>query len=575
MSFHRIHKSTAKNTQTSQTTSQFASRPFSIEKTQRPPTQEEIENQAFEQNKFEASGLQLKETFGTITPVEQERLGALQAKMDSFWVQRMQKAKAQPNLLEILVQNPQATAPVAPIQPQQAIGQSNNELIQTKKAKKTKKVKTAKEANKQENQESQGTVKLRTALDSKVTVAKGEGDRYNIMLNLDAADERLVVASYKILGCGLSWKYLPVYVEDVVTDSVALVRIQFNPNLASVKVLVGDEMHGNQRVRVEAIPTPADELQVASAPKAREAGSGYVAEGQEKVTEHSGGSELDKVLGSVASAEGGFASTEGSDKGIFTWGQGQWTVGANLLQPVMQFIKDQRPDLFDHYWGATGLDVRGSVFYYQGKPYVGKKKLRELFRSSKEQNLLWVNVFAQAGQDPQIQRLQREYQRGEVRDQLEKQIGSKSPDTWLDTRGKAFYYSMWVNLPGVAHTYFKQACQKAGKATAPTDAIKQAISTELEDLFNNSGVTARSDDDRHYIAFWGEAGRNKAIAEADKHIADPSLDKTWTTQQWQKHKTNMEKRESRYKKTKADINKALSRQDVEPDVPDALGSYFQ
>lgn len=241
----------------------------------------------------------------------------------------------------------------------------------------------------------------------------------------------------------------------------------------------------------------------------------------------------------------------------------------------MQFIKDRRPDLFDHYWGEAGLDVRGSVFYYQGKPYTGKGKLRKLFRSSKEQNLHWVNVFAQAGQDPQIQRLQREYQRGEVRDQLEKKISGKSPDTWLDTRGKAFYYSMWVNLPGVARSYFKQACQKAGKATVPTDAIKQAISTELEDLFRDSSVTARSGDHHHYIAFWGEAGRNKAIAEADKHIADSSLDKTWTKEKWQKHKTNMEKRESRYKKTKADIDKALSLQDVEPDVPAALSSYFQ
>ena len=50
-----------------------------------------------------------KEKHGTITPVEQERLAVLQARMDSFWTQRMERAKAQPNLLEILIRNSQTT----------------------------------------------------------------------------------------------------------------------------------------------------------------------------------------------------------------------------------------------------------------------------------------------------------------------------------------------------------------------------------------------------------------------------------------------------------------------------------
>lgn len=109
MSFQRVHRSKSQSPQSSSSTSQFAPRPFPVQEPKRLPTQEDIENEAFQQNKFEAFGLQLKEKSGTITPVEQERLGVLQAKMDSFWSQRMERAKAQPNLLEILIRNSQTT----------------------------------------------------------------------------------------------------------------------------------------------------------------------------------------------------------------------------------------------------------------------------------------------------------------------------------------------------------------------------------------------------------------------------------------------------------------------------------
>lgn len=109
MSFEHVHRSKSQSPQSSSSTSQFAPRPFSGQEPKRLPTQEDIENEAFQQNKFEAFGLQLKEKHGTITPVEQERLGVLQAKMDGFWAQRMERAKAQPNLLEILIRNSQAT----------------------------------------------------------------------------------------------------------------------------------------------------------------------------------------------------------------------------------------------------------------------------------------------------------------------------------------------------------------------------------------------------------------------------------------------------------------------------------
>lgn len=119
MSSQSVHQSQPQAPQASSSTSRFAPRPFSVQGSRRPPTQEASENEVFQQKKFEAFGLQLKEKHGTITPVEQEELGVLQAKMDSFWAHRIQRAKAQPDLLGTLVRNPQATQPTqsqAPVQ---------------------------------------------------------------------------------------------------------------------------------------------------------------------------------------------------------------------------------------------------------------------------------------------------------------------------------------------------------------------------------------------------------------------------------------------------------------------------
>lgn len=418
-------------------------------------------------------------------------------------------------------------------------------------------------------------LKLRTALDSMVTVTKDESNGYEVYLSLDKAGGNVLIARYQILTSSARLEELPIYIEDVVTDKLALVRVQFDPKLVKVQVLAADTVHDKQRVRVQAIETSTEQLQVTSAPKAKNVGPGYVIEGKEKTTMHSSGSEADLVMSGIASAEGGFASTEGSDKGIFTWGQGQWPVGANKLQPVMQFIKNKRPDLYDRYWGGVGLDVKESILYYEDQPYVGKAKLRKLFRDSKKENLRWVNLFAQAGEDPQIQRLQREYLRIEVPKQLNENVGDKSPSVWLNIRGKAFYYSMWKNAPAIAQKWFEDACKKADGATEPTDVIKDAISAELESGFKNSTVYARSGDNHHYMAFWAEPGRMKAVAEADKHIADPSLDTKWTTEQWKKHKARMEKRESRYQKTAQDISKALAGENLEPDVPKDLKVEFE
>jgi hypothetical protein len=119
MLHQRTQKSSASHPQTQQQSSQFAPRPFAIQaqpETQKPATQEEIENEAFNQNKFEANGLQLKEKSGTIAPEEQERLGVLQAKMNDLMVQRQERTSRNGfNLIGIPIHSPDATGN-APIQ---------------------------------------------------------------------------------------------------------------------------------------------------------------------------------------------------------------------------------------------------------------------------------------------------------------------------------------------------------------------------------------------------------------------------------------------------------------------------
>ena len=156
-------------------------------------------------------------------------------------------------------------------------------------------------------------------------------------------------------------------------------------------------------------------------------------------------------MGSIASAEGGFASVEGNDAGVLTWGQGQWTVTAGELQKVLAFIKDRRRDLFDKYWGSADLDVDGKDFVHDGKKWApAKRTMMQLFRPNVETITAWANRFGQAGMDPQIQRLQREYLRGEVHETLGKNIGGRTPESVLDTRGQAYFYSMDKNLPAGA-----------------------------------------------------------------------------------------------------------------------------
>jgi hypothetical protein len=93
MVYPRIHKSSSRNLPIQEKSSSLAPHQSPVPVQQgahKPLTQEEIENEAFDQNKFEAFGLQLKEKSGKLTPVDQERLGVLQAKKNAFWSQKLE-----------------------------------------------------------------------------------------------------------------------------------------------------------------------------------------------------------------------------------------------------------------------------------------------------------------------------------------------------------------------------------------------------------------------------------------------------------------------------------------------------
>jgi hypothetical protein len=62
-----------------------------------------MENETFNQHKFEATKLEIQAKHGSITPEGQERLNQLQAKMDAFWEQRLARTQNSPNLLQRLI----------------------------------------------------------------------------------------------------------------------------------------------------------------------------------------------------------------------------------------------------------------------------------------------------------------------------------------------------------------------------------------------------------------------------------------------------------------------------------------
>jgi Domain of unknown function (DUF4157) len=123
----RTHKSNSSNASRQEKGSPFFRHTAIVQAKQNsstPPTQEEIENNTFAQKKFEAVGLQIKQTKGTITLIEQERLGVLQAKMDDLLIQRQERAsRFGHHLANISLHSPDRPVS-APVQPKLPFGLS-------------------------------------------------------------------------------------------------------------------------------------------------------------------------------------------------------------------------------------------------------------------------------------------------------------------------------------------------------------------------------------------------------------------------------------------------------------------
>lgn len=119
-----MQKSSSWSPPTQQESSPLVSRPFTAqtqENSQQSPTHEDSENAAFDQTKFEATRLQCKQQSGTITPVEQAQLGVLQANMDNFWTQKLERTSRMGHSFATMQPHPPGQTLSAPIQPQLAL----------------------------------------------------------------------------------------------------------------------------------------------------------------------------------------------------------------------------------------------------------------------------------------------------------------------------------------------------------------------------------------------------------------------------------------------------------------------
>lgn len=127
-----IHRNALSKSDSAPVSSHFQTRPNAFQAkqpSQRPLTQTEIENQEFQQHKFEATKLEIQAKYGTITPLGQERLTVLQAKMSGLLQKRVENASSfGHSLTKIALKRPGTTPP--PIQTKLTIGQPGDKYEQ-------------------------------------------------------------------------------------------------------------------------------------------------------------------------------------------------------------------------------------------------------------------------------------------------------------------------------------------------------------------------------------------------------------------------------------------------------------
>ncbi|AFZ25796.1 hypothetical protein Cylst_3672 [Cylindrospermum stagnale PCC 7417] len=119
MAYERIHKSSSWKPDTPAKTepSRFAPRSFKVKPQQESGTSSSHQNNEMDarvQDKNTASGLEMKEKLGSITPEEKEHLGVLRAKIDDFAAKKREEISSYRNPLDnpsFFTPRPQAATP--------------------------------------------------------------------------------------------------------------------------------------------------------------------------------------------------------------------------------------------------------------------------------------------------------------------------------------------------------------------------------------------------------------------------------------------------------------------------------
>ena len=111
--------------------------------------------------------------------------------------------------------------------------------------------------------------KLRTALDSKLVVTPAGGG-YSAALQF--GEESVAVATYEPKG-DTPLNRLPVYLEDIVSGSEAVVNVRYDPVAADVNALFEAREVDGVRITVRLQPQSVEAMTVTSAPAAHQVGS--------------------------------------------------------------------------------------------------------------------------------------------------------------------------------------------------------------------------------------------------------------------------------------------------------------
>lgn len=152
------------------------------------PTPQDIENQAFMENKHEALGLQLQAKYGTITPQGQERLTLLQAKKDNF---RRDRLKSIPD--NSLVNIPNLFAPRETPQLIQPMVQ----MVKSKRKEPPEESAEASESKKSRTDSQEFSAQDLDPQEGNKTLLLGEGDfSFALSLVKQLGGQKVVATSY-------------------------------------------------------------------------------------------------------------------------------------------------------------------------------------------------------------------------------------------------------------------------------------------------------------------------------------------------------------------------------------------